>query len=211
MQYAKASCCFGQQPLHPQSPIISQSSLKTPHPNNPHPHPHPLIHTQNITKHDYVTKPVSLGKRWSTVKLPNPPGSHPSVREGRRGLGAVVPLVCLRVVHLHCVEELVAIESTHGVDGFTQHGNTRVAAGRCHAAQHPPLIAHGVVHLHTAERVGAIETANDKQFAWTGRDVRINMMTHPNSTSLMHLFWQVAEVSFAFNMLLNHATVHLWS
>ena len=50
MQYAKASCCFGQQPLHPQSPIISQSSLKTPHPNNPHPHPHPLIHTHRTSR-----------------------------------------------------------------------------------------------------------------------------------------------------------------
>lgn len=41
---------------------ISQSSLKTPHPDDPRPHPHisAPTHTQNITKHDYVTKPVSL-------------------------------------------------------------------------------------------------------------------------------------------------------
>ena len=66
-------------PPPPLPPNISQSSLKTPHPDDPpprHPTPpqtYPLIHTQNITKHDYVTKPVSLGKRWSTAKLPPDP------------------------------------------------------------------------------------------------------------------------------------------
>lgn len=157
-------------PPHP--PNISQPSLKTPHPNNPYPNPHISAHThiQNITKHDYVTKPVSLEKvkHCETPQLPSSSLSSPSlVREGRRGLGAVVPLVCLEVVHLHRVEELVSIEAAHSVDGFSQHGHARIAAGRCHATQHPPLIAGGVVHLHTAKRVGAIEAANNKQFAWT--------------------------------------------
>lgn len=110
------------------------------------------------------------------MKLPNPirslapptsPSSPSSVREGRQGLGAVVPLVCLRVVHLHRVEELIAVEAAHSVDGLAQHGHACIAARRCHATQHPPLIASGVVHLHTAERVGAIETADNKQLAWT--------------------------------------------
>lgn len=42
----------------PNLPRISQSSLKTPHLNIPT-HIYPFIH-KNITKHDYVTKPVSL-------------------------------------------------------------------------------------------------------------------------------------------------------
>lgn len=43
------------------APNLSQSSLKTPHPDDPHPHRY--THTQNNTKHDYVTKPVSSKKR----------------------------------------------------------------------------------------------------------------------------------------------------
>lgn len=64
IQYAKASCCFGQQPSPPAPPHPnrSRSSLKTPRPNVPRPHPYISAHTQNITKHDYVTKPVSLEK-----------------------------------------------------------------------------------------------------------------------------------------------------
>lgn len=171
MQYAKASCCFGQQPLplHPHTSNISQSSLKTLHPNNPYPHPHISAQTQNSTKHDYITKPVSLEKGETLCNSPTPPSSlssPSSVREGRRGLGAVVPFVSLRVVHLHRVEELIAVKATHSIDGFAQHGHTCIAARRCHATQHPPLIACRVIHLHTAERVGTIETAHDKQFAW---------------------------------------------
>lgn len=171
------------KPPSPHPPIISQSSLKTPHPWQPPlpfpTHTYPLIHTRNITKHDYVTKPVSLEKGealWNSATPPPPvppavlPLSPPSsVREGRQGLGAVVPFVCLGVVHLQRVEELVSVEAAHGVDGVAQHGHTCVAAWRCHAAQHPPLIAGGVVYLHTAERVGAVEAANDKQFACTER------------------------------------------
>lgn len=176
----------------PFTPNISQSSLKTPHPNNPPlpTHTYPLIHTQNITKHDYVTKPVSLEKGealWnspqplpSLLLLPTSLSSPSSVREGSQGLGAVVPLVRLGVVHLHRVEELVSVEAAHSVDGLTQHGHARIAARRCHATQHPPLIAGGIVHLHTAERMGAIEAANNKQFSWTERDISISIRQHEN-------------------------------
>lgn len=95
------------------------------------------------------------------------PAPPPSIRGRGRGVGAVVPLVRRRVVHLHRVEELVAVEAAHGVDGLAQYGQARVAAGRRHAAQHLPLVAGGVVHFHAAEGVGAVETAHNKQFAWT--------------------------------------------
>lgn len=97
---------------------------------------------------------------------PAPPPS--SIRGRGRGVGAVVPLVRRRVVHLHRVEELVAVEAPHGVDGLAQYGQAGVAAGRRHAAQHLPFVAGGVVHFHAAEGVGAVETAHDKQLAWTG-------------------------------------------
>lgn len=48
-------------PLSCPHPKFKTSSLKTPHPDKPHPHRY--THTQNNTKHDYVTKPVSLKKR----------------------------------------------------------------------------------------------------------------------------------------------------
>lgn len=111
------------------------------------------------------------------MKLPNPsqlPVPPSSVREGRQGLGAVVPFVGLGAVHLHRVEELVAVKAAHGVDGFAQHGHTCIAARRRHATQHPPLIAGRVIHLHTAERVGTVEAAHDKQFAWTECDALVS-------------------------------------
>lgn len=77
-------------------------------------------------------------------------------------MGAVVPLVRLRVVHLHRVEELVAIEATHGIDVVAQHGHASVAARRRHATQHPPLVAGRVIHLHAAKGVGAVETADNE-------------------------------------------------
>lgn len=98
------------------------------------------------------------------------PAPPPSIRGRRRGVGAVVPLVRRRVVHLHRVEELVAVEAAHGVDGFAEYGQACIAAGRRHAAQHLPFVAGGVVHFHAAEGVGAIETADNKQFAWTEGD-----------------------------------------
>lgn len=88
MQYEKASCCFRQQTFHFHPPSLSKSlppySLNSLHwrllpPCLPSPLPHnPLIHIYTHThthyiKHDYITKPVSLGVRgWSTVKLFNP-------------------------------------------------------------------------------------------------------------------------------------------
>lgn len=107
-------------------------------------------------------------KHCEAPNPPNPPApsSPSSIRGRRRGVGTVVPLVRRRVVHLHRVEELVAVEAAHGVDGFAEYSQARVAARRGHAAQHLPLIAGGVVHFHAAEGVGAIEAAADKQFAW---------------------------------------------
>lgn len=79
MQYAKASCCFGQQPHPPPClPRLGQSSLKTPHLNIPT-HPHIPVHThKNITKHDYVTKPVSL-EMDEALSLQSPVSLTPSL------------------------------------------------------------------------------------------------------------------------------------
>lgn len=121
MQYAKASCCFWQPPPHTKFKTVFTEDPLSQH----FPPPHIHSYAQNITKHDHVTKPVSLEKRTAP---PTSLSSPSSVREGRQGLGAVVPLVRLGVVHLHRVEELVAVEATHGVDGFAQHGQTGIAA-----------------------------------------------------------------------------------
>lgn len=70
------------KPPSPHPPIISQSSLKTPHPWQPPlpfpTHTYPLIHTRNITKHDYVTKPVSLEKGEALWNSATPPPPRPS-------------------------------------------------------------------------------------------------------------------------------------
>lgn len=117
-----------------------------------------------------------------TPPLPTP---HPlfSIGGRRWGVGTVVPLVRRRVVHLHRVEEFVAIEAAHSVDCFAEHGQACVAARRRHAAQHPPFVAGGVVHFHAAEGVGAIETANNKQFAWTETQCRLPVKTCPATTT----------------------------
>lgn len=93
------------------------------------------------------------------------PSPLPSLREGRWGFGAVVPLIRFGVVHLHRTEELVSVKAAHDVDGFAQHGHAGVAAGGDHTAKHPPVVAGRIVHLDAAERVGAVEAAHDKQLA----------------------------------------------
>lgn len=191
MQYAKASCCFGQQPSLPPTHRPNNKSVFTEDPSTQHcpsPTTHIRSYIQNITKHDYVTKPVSLEKGealWNSNSSPS------SVREGRQGLGTVVPLVRLGIVHLHLVQELVSVKAAHSVDGVAQHGHTSIAAWRCHATQHPPLITGRVVHLHTAKCMGAIEAANNKQFACTQREISQACKTvfckipgHPNTNTI---------------------------
>lgn len=172
----------------PLPPNISQSSLKTPHPDTP-PNPHPThirSYTHRTSRNTITSLSLLVWKKVKHCETPQPLSSFPpssssssslsppsSVREGRQGLGTVVPLIRLWVVHLQCVEELVSVEAAHGVDGVAQHGHPSVAAGRCHATQHPPLIAGGVVHLHAAQRVRAVKATNNKEFAWTKRETTL--------------------------------------
>lgn len=182
MQYAKASCCFEQQPLplRAHNPNLRLSSLKTRRPAHPT-HTDTLIH--GTTRNTITSLSLLVWKKMKHCEAPNPPPQprHPLSLIGgrRRGVGAVVPLVRRRVVHLHRVEEFVAIEATHSVDGFPEHGQACVAARRLHAAQHLPFVAGGVVHFHAAEGVGAIETADNKQFAWTETQFRLAVKTCP--------------------------------
>lgn len=186
MQYEKASCCFRQQTfdfLPPSLPPSLNPSLPThwivftedsfPHVSHPHfhtIHSYTYTHTRTHITSNTITSLSLLvwgcgGEAlWNSLTLFYL--LRPSLGGGCGGLGAVVPLVGVRVVHFHGVEEVVSIESAHSVDGLAQHGRPRVAAWGSHAAQHLPLIAGWVVHLHTAECMRAVKAANDKQFAW---------------------------------------------
>lgn len=163
---------LGNNP-NPPPPNISQSSLKTPDhlPPTPHSSPQNSAHTHRTSRNTITSLSLLVWKKVKHCETPNPPppaSSSPpsSVKEGGRGLGAVVPLVHLGIVHLDRVEELVSVEAAHSVEDVAQHGHSCVAARGRHATQHPPLVAGGVVHLHAAERMGAVESADNEQFSW---------------------------------------------
>lgn len=148
-------------------------SIFTEDPSPVPPPPHVSAHTHRSSRNTITSLSLLV---WGEIKIGEalklqspalpPPGLPSSVREGRRGFGAVVPLVHLGVVYLHRVKELVSVEAAHGVDCVAQHGHARIAARRCHTAQHLPIVAGGVVHLHAAKSVGAVEAADNKQFAY---------------------------------------------